>query len=160
MVDSFSIWPKQQVKFPMFSPIEQTFLFLGVNKCQLQGKKQAQQIKLRQFFKADIHSVTWALSRRDWKDRWRFLLLVPAEGWAPGYGFQEAISTGDEMLVLSKQGYFFIFFLIFHRWLAGNLASRCWAIRSHKSANPAFPQPAPVLLPSWWVLNLNVIKFK
>lgn len=26
----------------------------------------------------------------------------------------------------------------FHRWLAGNLASRCWVIGSHKSANPAF----------------------
>lgn len=28
--------------------------------------------------------------------------------------------------------------LFFHRWLAGNLASRCWVIGSHKSANPAF----------------------
>lgn len=30
------------------------------------------------------------------------------------------------------------FFFFFHRWLAGNLDSRCWVIRSHKSANPAF----------------------
>lgn len=28
--------------------------------------------------------------------------------------------------------------LFFRRWLAGNLASRCWVIGSHKSANPAF----------------------
>lgn len=26
---------------------------------------------------------------------------------APGYGFEKAISTGDEMLSLSKQGFFF-----------------------------------------------------
>lgn len=50
--------------------------------------------------------------------------------------------------------------LFFHRWLAGNLASRCWVIGSHKSANPAFPQSTPVLLSPWWVLNPNVIKFK
>lgn len=130
---SVSIWPKQQVKFPSLSSVAQTFSFMSVKKCHIQGRKQSQKIKPREFFSKGIHSITWVLNRRDWKYRWRFLLSVPAEIWAPGYGFQKAISTGDEMLSLSKQGFFF------HRWLAGNLASRCWVIGSHKSANPAFP---------------------
>lgn len=148
------IWPKQEVKFPVLSDTQQMFSFMGAKKCHLRGRKQG------------LANETQGLFQ--WGYPFNHLLRIEGTGKTDGcFSFQFLQRIGLEAMDFRKQFPQVMkcspcqnkaFFL--HRWLAGNLASRCWVMGSHKSANPAFPHPHlfhyhPDECWTWMWLNLN-----